>query len=198
MSKAQFKSLSFKVSRCMEFAKSEKGVAMGGLYDSDNPTFYIKSLYGLLDTDDPKDAFVDKSILTAYGYVLPQKDFFYHADPISQELGDIAEEICDTYGNIKKRLRTDYCLGDAIVISRISVNKKFRNMGAADILMRSLRELASYIEPAACGFYLMASPYELFDSPEYESMQKRLIKFYERYGFKPVKRGSDVLWMPCE
>lgn len=197
MSNAQFESINFEVSRCMEFSKS-KNVVMREPDDSDDPTFYIKNLYGSLNTDDPEDAFIDESILTVYGYVLPQKDFFYHADSISQELSDIAEEICDDYGNIKKRLRTDYCLGDAIVISRISVNEKFRHMGAADILLRSLREMAAYIEPVACGFYLMASPYELLGTPEYEPMRKRLVKFYERYGFKPVKRGSNVLWMPCE
>lgn len=148
------------------------------------------------------DDFDFPTVLTAYGHIFPADMCWEFADAISSDSELIAEAVCDKNGAIRER----FCfyknpLGDGCVIfiDRIEVPEKYRNVGVFDYFLTCLPYLVSEIDPSAIGAVLLASPYELLESgeesEEYISAQKRLIKGYERHGFKRTKKDSAIMYL---
>ena len=111
----------------------------------------------------------------------------------------IAAAICGKPGRILSRYLSGASQYEPVyILDQIEINKEYRNQGIGSTVIKNLLNMLNYQYCYGRTLFLCASDYESssrygFDSDGYKNGEKRLIRFYNRIGFRVVKDNIMVL-----
>lgn len=131
---------------------------------------------------------------------MPNDTLFYErCDAVSGDCNVIASCICGKSGAVlKKYLKDEFKFSNIYILDNITINKEYRNHGIGSTIIKNLFKRLIYQFGSASTIFLCASDFESaklygFDSENYKTGTKRLIKFYSELGFKTIKNNVMVL-----
>lgn len=145
-------------------------------------------------------------ICTITGYIVNNNIPFWTLDAVSGDFTEIAAYALEEDGGLNAKYgfkSKDEFLFEAdsfIIIDRFKISENLRNKGLGSLLLKpAIKAIISEIyEPYAevpYGIVLLASAYEYIGKDNlYKEQTEKLIKFYERLGFKRIKE-TKVMYL---
>lgn len=162
--------------------------------DEDEPI----SVMGTISIDDEKIGWF-------VGYELyNDRNFYITCDDVSGDLETIATTICNKTGAVSKKYLTDEADYEKIfILDHIEIDEKYRNKGIGSDIIKNLPKMLRYQFDYGANIFLCASDFESaqkygFDSEEYKNGCQKLIKFYEKFGYKVIEDNVMVYNAPSK
>ena len=119
-------------------------------------------------------------------------------DEISGDCAKIAEVICDDMGYIKDEYINEMAsFENVFILDNITIEVDFRGKGIGESILKNLSKMLEVQFGCGENIFLCASDFNSakefgFESDEYKNGCKKLIKFYEKCGFKLIKDNVMV------
>lgn len=136
-------------------------------------------------------------------YELNNDNTFYdRCDATSGDCEAVASAICGSGGAVKRQYLSGEKRHDKIyILDHIRIQPKYRNNGIGTTVIKNLLRMLQIQFHEGKTLFLFASDFESaaekdFDSEEYKKGTMRLIKYYEKLGFRVIKGNVMVYNQP--